>query len=66
MIEFVIFACAFVASGSETCREHTVPLDGATKLQCLTSVQINLAQWAANHDGWKIKKYHCATSTGKA
>jgi hypothetical protein len=66
MFDLVIAACAFVTSGAPVCKERVVGMNGATKLQCIQSAQINMAQWASKHEGWKITRYECAVNTGKA
>ena len=66
MITLVILACAFTQSGNQTCSDHVLPMPDATYLQCVTSLQHELAKWAGEHPGYEIKKFQCTRATGKA
>ena len=68
MVELVIMACGFIASGPATCREFAIQFEGVSQFQCVQASQLALAQWAGEHPGFAIRNYRCqrAMINGKA
>ena len=61
MIAIVISAC--LVSNPHVCKDYRVPL--AVEIDayhCMTDAQPHFATWAAQHPGWTITRWRCASS----
>jgi hypothetical protein len=60
MLAIIISACLVADPG--TCRDYRVPLDmGIDPTSCAMHAPPHFAQWADEHPGWRIVKWHCST-----
>lgn len=57
MIEFILVAC--LSGTSDDCRTETRLLTDLTLIQCITSSQFLVADWANNHPGWQVQRHSC-------
>ena len=57
MIELVIAAC--LSAGE--CREYRLTYDArdVSLMTCMVAGQTEIARWHAEHQGWRVKRWHC-------
>ena len=56
MTSLVLLAC--LTSAPQTCEEHRLSFAG-NLVQCSLFGQQTLAQWAAEHPKWVVRRYRC-------
>jgi hypothetical protein len=60
MIAIVISACLVGDPG--VCRDYRIPLaHHVSSSNCMTDAQPHFAVWAAQHPGWQIVRWRCAS-----
>ncbi|MBU3028537.1 hypothetical protein [Paracoccus marinaquae] len=57
MIEFVLIAC--LAGDPGDCRTEERLLTDLSLLQCMTSAQFLVADWANTHPDWIVQRHFC-------
>lgn len=61
MLAIVISAC--LVADPNVCRDHRIPISMAVdSMHCMTGAQPHFAKWAAEHPGWQIRRWRCASS----
>lgn len=61
MIAIVISACLVADPG--VCRDYRIPLAmSVSTSNCMMDAQPHFANWAAQHPGWQIQRWHCTTA----
>jgi hypothetical protein len=62
MLAIVLSAC--LAYQPTVCRDYKIPVnEGIDATHCITDAPPYFAQWAEEHPGWKIKRWHCAPTS---
>lgn len=62
MIAIIISTCLLSDPG--VCRDQTIPL--ATEMspnRCMMTAPPHIAQWSAEHPGWRVVRWRCGPST---
>jgi hypothetical protein len=60
MIAIVISAC--LAANPGVCKNYRIPLaSGIDPSHCMTDAQPHFANWTAQHPGWRIVRWSCAS-----
>lgn len=57
MIELVFIVC--LSAAPATCKQHAMQFADLTIMTCASAAQPQLAQWAANHPDWRIRRWTC-------
>jgi hypothetical protein len=59
LVDLILLACAVTNPGA--CREHHLLFQTAGSLRgCVMQAQPYLAQWAGDHQGYRVVRWHCA------
>lgn len=65
MIELVFMAC--LSATPQICEERAMPIaEVANPAACLVSAQPRLAEWVEGHPKWRITRWKCRSTTGRA
>jgi hypothetical protein len=59
LVDLILVACALADPG--VCHEYHMAFQSSGSLQsCMSQAQPYLAQWAGEHPGFRIVRWHCA------
>ena len=59
MLAIILSAC--MANEPNVCKDNKIPLsDDVDATRCAMAAPPHFAQWAEQHPGWQIKKWHCS------
>jgi hypothetical protein len=64
MLAIIISACLVADPG--TCKDYRVSVDQDVEpSKCALWAPPHFAQWAEEHPGWRITKWHCTNKSAK-